>query len=118
MDAADYAISIQVLHEFYDRVSRPAKTRQLSDQEIGSFLSIWRTFRVAPLTLELFDRAVAIRRRYRFRYYDSSIIAAALDTNCDMLLSEDLKADQQIEGLRVVNPFPEGITSPSAAPPA
>jgi predicted nucleic acid-binding protein len=42
---------------------------------------------------------------YRYRFYDSLIIAAALASGCIRLLSEDLQDGQRIEGLTIENPF-------------
>ena len=39
------------------------------------------------------------------RFYDSLIVAAALEAGCTRLLSEDLQHGQQIEGLTIENPF-------------
>jgi predicted nucleic acid-binding protein len=48
---------------------------------------------------------VTLQSRYGFRFYDSLIVAAALEAGCDRLLSEDFQDGQRIEGLTVVNPF-------------
>jgi predicted nucleic acid-binding protein len=53
----------------------------------------------------LYNRAMSIRDRYQYAFYDGLIIAAALEAGCDQLLSEDLQAGQRIEGLTIVNPF-------------
>ena len=37
--------------------------------------------------------------------YDVMIAAAALASECDILLSEDLQEGMSIEGLTVINPF-------------
>jgi predicted nucleic acid-binding protein len=37
--------------------------------------------------------------------YDSLIVASALAAGCATLYTEDLQHDQQIEGLRIINPF-------------
>jgi predicted nucleic acid-binding protein len=58
---------------------------------------------VTPATLQ---RALNIVDRYRFSWFDSLIIAAALDAGCDTLYTEDLQHGQVIEGqLTVINPF-------------
>lgn len=50
--------------------------------------------------------AIYIARRYGFSYYDSLIIASALEAKCDILYTEDLHHNQLIEGkLRIFNPF-------------
>ncbi len=43
--------------------------------------------------------------RFGFRYYDSLIIAAAIDTSCENLYTENFQHGQRIEGLTVRNPF-------------
>jgi len=45
--------------------------------------------------------------RYRFSFYDSLIVAAALDAGCKTLYSEDLQQGQRIDGLTIQNPFRE-----------
>jgi predicted nucleic acid-binding protein len=51
-------------------------------------------------------KAIEIHFSYHFSFYDSLIIAAALQSNCATLYSEDLQHGQAIEGkLNIVNPF-------------
>jgi predicted nucleic acid-binding protein len=57
------------------------------------------------LTLETHRSALAFSKRYRYFIYDSLIIAAALEANCDTLYTEDLQHGQVIENLQIVNPF-------------
>ena len=56
-----------------------------------------------PVTLM---NACDIAEKYRFSFYDSLIIAAALESGCTTLYSEDMQHNQVIEGkLKIVNPF-------------
>lgn len=51
-------------------------------------------------------QACEIAERYRFSFYDSLIIAAALECECTILYSEDMSHGQLIEEqLRISNPF-------------
>ncbi len=51
-------------------------------------------------------QACQIAERYRFSFYDSLIIAAALESNCTIVYSEDLQDGQHIEGRLIIkNPF-------------
>ncbi len=62
--------------------------------------------RVHPLTSATVCAALAIAERYGFSYYDSLIVATALDAGCDTLYSEDMQHGQVIDGrVRIVNPF-------------
>lgn len=50
--------------------------------------------------------AVKIHEIYKYSYYDSLIIASALECNCNYLLSEDMNDGQIIENkLKIINPF-------------
>ena len=46
-----------------------------------------------------------IKGRYLLPWYDSLIIAAALEARCEVLYSEDWQHGQHIEGLQGTNPF-------------
>ncbi len=52
--------------------------------------------------------AIDIREKYKFQYYDSLIIATALENKCTILYSEDMQHGQIIERqLKIINPFRE-----------
>ena len=58
------------------------------------------------ITAETIRSALRIAERYGFSYYDSQVLASALESHCPLLYSEDLQHGQKIEGvLRIVNPF-------------
>ena len=49
--------------------------------------------------------ALDIADRYGFSFYDSLIVAAALECECTTLYSEDMQHNQHIENLTIKNPF-------------
>jgi predicted nucleic acid-binding protein len=50
--------------------------------------------------------ASRLRDAYSFSYWDSFIVAAALDAGCATLYSEDMQHGQKVEsGLIIINPF-------------
>ena len=53
----------------------------------------------------LYMRGLELRDRYGFSFYDSLIVAAALEANCARLYTGDMQHGQQIEGLTIENPF-------------
>ncbi|MCK7471687.1 MAG: PIN domain-containing protein [Desulfomicrobium escambiense] len=53
----------------------------------------------------LYERAIAIQARWRYSFYDSLVIASALEAGCKRLLTEDLQDGQRIETLVIENPF-------------
>ncbi len=58
-----------------------------------------------PITLDLHPKATAIAARYKVSFYDSLMIAAALEASCNILYSEDMQDGQIIEGLTIRSPF-------------
>lgn len=58
-----------------------------------------------PLTVQTHLRSLGLSKRYGLSLWDGLIVAAALDAGCTTLYTEDLQHGQQIEGLRIENPF-------------
>jgi predicted nucleic acid-binding protein len=86
-----------LIHKFANPASPDRATRFLDDV----LTPLWQTM---P-SEELYERTLALQNRYRYRFYDSLIIAAALEAGCSRLYSEDLQDGQRIEGLTITNPF-------------
>jgi len=61
---------------------------------------------VADIGKSTVYKALDIHSRYGYSYYDSLIIASALESDCKYLLSEDMADNQVIEGcLTIKNIF-------------
>jgi predicted nucleic acid-binding protein len=61
---------------------------------------------VVNSSIGLQKKAIELHFRYQFSFYDSLIIAAALEAHCTTLFSEDMHAGLVIENkLTIVNPF-------------
>ncbi|RWX79117.1 PIN domain-containing protein [Neorhizobium lilium] len=96
-------ISVQVLNEFAHVARRKL---QFSWAETRDFLStVQGLLTVVPLTVTLHERGLEIAERYGFSIYDSMILAASLESGCDVLFTEDLQDGMQIEGLSIINPL-------------
>ena len=95
-------ISFQVLQEFYAKVmhKQPA-ARQEVRAEIRDLLA-WR-----PVTVdaEILDRGWKYQDRYQLSFWDALIVSAAKSASCSYLLTEDLQAGQDLDGVVVLNPF-------------
>ena len=98
-------ISFQVVQECLNVALRKAEI-SLSENEMRKYLQsvLAPLFRVQP-SLRLYHTALDIQFRFQFSFYDSLIIAAALEAGCKTLHSEDLQHGQRIEGLNIQNPF-------------
>lgn len=58
-----------------------------------------------PVTLGVHQKAVRIARRYGYHFYDSLMLAAALEASCTVFFSEDMQHAPTLDGLTVQNPF-------------
>ena len=102
--ARGHVISVQVLNEFANVARRKGLLQWAEIREAA--LRFAQVLEIVPLTVGTHDQALALAERYGFAFYDSLIVAAALDAGCDVLYTEDLQHKQLIDGrLRVVNPF-------------
>ncbi len=97
-------ISTQVLSETANVASRRLG---LSVADIRKLIvSLQALCTVELISLPTVHAALDIRERYGFSWYDSLIVATALEADCQLLYSEDMQHGQVIEGrLRVINPF-------------
>ena len=99
-------ISLQVLNECSNVLNRK---RQWPAEEVAKTLGHLLAFvRVEPTDVATVRSAWKLQARYRFSYYDSLIISAALAAGCKTLYSEDMQHGQVIEGrLTIIDPFSE-----------
>ncbi|MGX9726025.1 MAG: PIN domain-containing protein [Candidatus Electronema sp. VV] len=97
-------MSPQVISEFVavtlrKRILEPKKLLEYARK----FLQI---FQITATNADTVAAALDLMEKYHFSYWDSLILAAALESSCAVVYSEDLQAGQQIEGrLTIVNPF-------------
>lgn len=97
-------ISTQVLQEFSNTLRR--KFQIPWDKISDGLHEIQKDFEVYVNIESTIFRACKIAEKYGFSFYDSLIVAAALESGCTTLFSEDLQHEQIIEGkLKILNPF-------------
>jgi len=95
-------LSVQVLAEFY--VNAISKLK-LPEDQVLRVLEKMRRYPVLPVDEAVFWSALEIRKRYGISYWDSAILAAAIELGCGTVFSEDLSDGQSYAGVKVVNPF-------------
>lgn len=96
-------ISAQVLSEYYSALLK----NKIADNEIKQSLQqLVSAIDVVSLSKKTVIDSFVIRNRFHYSYWDSLIIASALEHDCIVLYSEDMQHDQIIqEQLRIINPF-------------
>ena len=97
-------ISIQVLNEVSNTLFKKSKLEPtVVKKSIDLLIKYFQVYEVKIYTIY---RALDLKERYKFSYYDSLIIASAIENGCDILYSEDMQHKQVIDDkLTIINPF-------------
>ncbi len=97
-------ISTQVMQEMCNVLIKKLKH---DDSSVSKTLGeLNQNFFVFINNIETINKALKIHFKYKYSYYDSLIIASALQNECSVLYSEDLHHNQKIENtLTIINPF-------------
>lgn len=97
-------ISTQILNEYYvvvTRKLRPGLAPGDARAKVRRF-QLWQPWQIDHQTVEA---AWGVEARFGLHYWDALLLAAAAQTGCSFLLSEDMQPGRQIDGVRIVNPF-------------
>lgn len=97
-------VSPQVISEFIAVTLRKQILEQTKVVEYAhKFLKVFHT---TVMTAGTITSALNIMTKYRFAYWDSLILAAAIESACTIVYSEDLQDGQRIEDqVTIINPF-------------
>ena len=98
-------ISWQVAQEFLNVSTRKFQT-PLKPEDASAYLQkvLMPLCRVLP-SLDVYQSALDIMQRTRYSFYDCLILAGAQAGSCNILYSEDLQHGQQVDGVKILNPF-------------
>jgi len=100
---AELIINVQVINEFYNVLLRKNIEDNVIQEKINSQLEICSA---SELSLKTVFSVWKLRIKYKYSYWDSLILASALENSCSTLYSEDMQHDQVIEdNLKIINPF-------------
>lgn len=101
-----FVVSTQVISENVNVCLRKLKLSKTESFAHGRFLM--DTFRMSYITDTTISLAFQISEQYGFAYYDSLILATALENECPVIYSEDMQHNQTImDRLTIINPFKE-----------
>ena len=96
-------ISSQVVGEVCNNLRR--KSGYTADELKYVINGFYTEFSVIPVSSEIYLKAVNIIQNYSISFWDSVIIAAAIESGCGILYSEDMQHGLVIETMKIVNPF-------------
>ncbi len=97
-------ISVQVINEVSINLLKKAN---FSEEQLRQLIkSFYGKYRVIDYSQDLLMHDSNLRQRYSFSYWDSTIVAAALQASVSLLYSEDMHHTLLIENqVQIVNPF-------------
>jgi len=103
----EFFISQQVLNEF---AAVCIRKRLLSLSAIKKYVKEFDIyFNAALMNSQTVLNGLSLIEKYSFSYWDSLILASAIDSNCSVLYSEDLQHNQKIsfskKHISIINPF-------------
>ena len=97
-------ISTQVINELSNNLFRKFKLNAEAVEAV--VLELDNNFPIVDFNLQTQLKAIKIKERYKLQFYDSMILASALENGCNIIYSEDMQNGQIIENqLTIINPF-------------
>jgi len=100
----DFAISAQVLQEFYANAIK-LKPKPLPTDQAEAWVESLAELECVAIDDRLVKEGIALSRRFQTSYWDGAIIAAAHAAGVDTIYTEDLNHGQQYGEVTVINPF-------------
>jgi predicted nucleic acid-binding protein len=100
----DWVVSAQVLQEFYANATRK-RAGGIAVEAANTLLRQFIPRAQVVIDATLVAQAAQISQQHQLSYWDAAIVAAAVRSGANELITEDLNAGQVIEGVLVVNPF-------------
>ena len=98
-------ISFQVIQECLNTAIRKSEVPLEQSQAIRYLDTVLYPLWAVMPNKNLYISSMQIQQRYTFSFFDSLIIASALEAGCQTLYTEDLQHNQKIQNLTIINPF-------------
>ncbi len=97
-------LSTQTLNELYVVLTRKKfKSKNDAQEIIQRFTNDFNVALIETTTIEL---AFKILNKYNLQYFDSLLLAAAIENGCEIFYSEDMQHNLLVDGkLKIINPF-------------
>ncbi len=98
-------VSYQVVQEFFS-VALRRFTHPMTVSEAEQYLStVFRPLLTVHSSQALYGEALRLNEKHRLSWYDSLIVAAAVEAECSVLYTEDMQHERRFGDLQIANPF-------------
>jgi len=101
-------ISLQVANETVYVLLKKFKFTPNELDKVIVFMT--QNFVISDLNIQILDQTIKISVQYGLSFWDSMMVASALNNHCSILYSEDMQDKQIIDGrLQIINPFKNSV---------
>jgi predicted nucleic acid-binding protein len=98
-------VSYQVVQEFFNLALRKF-SRPMNVAEAEQYLqTVFQPLLAVQSSSTLFSHALRLEDKHHLSWYDSLIVAAAVESQCTILYSEDMHDGHRLGELQIKNPF-------------
>jgi predicted nucleic acid-binding protein len=98
-------VSYQVVQEFFNLALRKF-SRPMNVAEAEQYLqTVFQPLLAIQSSSTLFSHALRLQDKRHLSWYDSLIVAAAIESQCTILYSEDMHDGHRLGELQIKNPF-------------
>lgn len=96
-------ISIQIINELYSALSK----NKIVHEEIENHIDeMNEQFNIEVINFDTIKKALNIKKKYGYSYWDSLVLSSAIENNCSIVYSENMQNNQIIDKkLKIVNPL-------------
>jgi len=105
VDTGEGIVSYQVVQEFFSVALRRFSQPMTIAEAEQYLITVFRPLLAVHSSPAIYVEALRVLAKHRLAWYDSLIVASALEGRCAVLYSEDMQHGREIEGLRIENPF-------------
>lgn len=103
IESPDIVLSTQVINEVCCNLLRKADYSEVEIQQ--TIRNFQARYPILNVTADVIRHASSLREYYSFSYWDSLIIATAINADCAVVYSEDMQNGLYIDNLTIINPL-------------
>ena len=105
-----FVISYQVINEVTNKLIQKKLENKIMRENIQYMYKICT---IQDFSKDIIILAFDLREKYSLSFWDSIIVASALNSNCNILASEDMQNGLRIHDMTINNIFSKNINTPN-----
>lgn len=105
LTAGSGIISTQVMQEFLNVATQKFEVPLTFHDSVAYLQKVLNPLCQVFPDLYLYETCLQIQSETRYSFYDSLILASAIQAGCQILYTEDMQDGQNVHGTLITNPF-------------